>query len=249
MGRVAMSCEDLRRALPLLPGTHTDDQARARAHAAGCEACAELLVAYEADDQALSALREGERQAPAILDGFTASVMARIAAEQPRVALPPREAQVLRPVFGEGLRRVAAAAAVLLAVTLGVMSGRVDDAAPSPAPSEGLAAGPGAGASAGVELVSTGPTQAVPVGVPTTRPEPLPAPRRDRDLAPMPQRRRGPIVPVGQGQAPRGRTLGGANQPGAQGELLEAIEQFLPNLHRRMLKEFGDERGEREVRF
>src|SRR5690606_14859326 len=177
-------------------------------------------------------LQQAPRPAPAILDGFTASVMARIAEEEQKkkVALaassaPAREAEVLRPAFGA--RRLLAAAAVLLAVTLGVMSGR------TPAPV----------VESGPDLVSSRPTgvqPVVPVVSPTTSPDPLPAPKR-LDQAPMPQRRRGPIVPVGEGQ---GRSRGAG-----QGELLDAIEQFLPNLHRRMLKEFGDESGERKVRF
>lgn len=229
-----MSCDDLRQALPLLPGTHPDDEARVRAHAAACEACGELLRAYEGDERVLATLQQAPRPAPAILDGFTASVMARIAEEEQKkkkVALaassaPAREAEVLRPAFGAW--RLLAAAAVLLAVTLGVMSGR------TPAPV----------VESGPDLVSSRPTgvqPVVPVVSPTTSPDPLPAPKR-LDQAPMPLRRRGPIVPVGEGQR------GGARGAG-QGELLDAIEQLLPNLHRRMLRELGDERGEREVRF
>lgn len=236
MGRVAMSCDDLRQALPLLPGTHPDDEARVRQHALECGACADLLRAYEADDRVFGALQQGERKAPAVLDGFTASVMARIAAEPstraaPIVSPPTREAELLRPAFGEVVRRLAVAAAVLLAVTVGVMS-RSDSTAPAPQPQPDLVA----------NHTSEVTQPVVPVVSPTTSPDPLPAPRR-LDSAPMPQRRRGPIVPVGEGGARRGPA-----GPG-QGELLDAIEQFLPNLHRRMLKEFGDERGEREVRF
>ncbi len=251
MGRVAMSCDDLRQALPLLPGTHPDDEARLRAHAAGCSACGDLLRAYDVDDRVLSTLRQAERAAPAIMDGFTASLMAKLAEEdQTKVATPAvastpapaREAEILRPAFGESLRRLAVAAAVLLAVTVGVMSDRVDGPARAPGPVSTLPTAP-----APLELAEA--TQpVVPVMSPTTSPDPLPAPRRV-DAAPMPQRRRGPIVPVGEGAAGR-RDLGrGSRGAGGQGELLDAIEQFLPNLHRRMLKEFGDERGEREVRF
>lgn len=245
MGRVAMSCDDLRQALPLLPGTHPDDEARVRAHAVECEACGDLLRAYEGDGRVLSTLQQGERKAPPILDGFTASVMARIAEEQktraaPVVSVapattPPGEAELLRPAFG--LRQLAVAAAVLLAVAVGLSSGPVETPAPTPGPGQ-LAVRPD-----GSDTELTQPV--VPVMSPTTSPVPLPAPRRV-DAAPMPQRRRGPIVPVGEGS---GRDLGRGGRVPAQGELLDAIEQFLPNLHRRMLKEFGDERGEREVRF
>lgn len=235
MGRVAMSCEDVRQALPLLPGTHPDDAARVRAHAAGCGGCAELLEAFDADDRALSALRLAPASAP--LDGFTAEVMARLAAA-PREAEErrPGRAAILRPFAGhpalaEGLPRLAAAAAVLLAVAVGLLVG-----------------GP---AAVEPDLRATAPAPTPPrqqqtvVEVTPVAATPLAAPRRmplDRDPAPMPLRRRGPVVPVDEGR--RG-TRGGAGG----GELLEAIEEVLPDFHRRMLKQFGDGRNAREVRF
>ncbi|MCO5171018.1 MAG: hypothetical protein M9894_32240 [Planctomycetes bacterium] len=231
-----MSCEDVRQALPLLPGTHPDDAARVRAHAAGCGGCAELLEAYDGDDRALSALRLGAPAAP--LDGFTAQVMARIAQEERRPAAPPRPLEAAILPFGESLRRLAAAAAVLLAIAVGLLAGGppavepdLQATAPTPPPQQ----------QAPVEVtpVAQQPGQQL-----ATTPE-LAAPRRftlDRDPAPMPLRRRGPVVPVDEGRR-------GARGGQGGGELLEAIEEVLPDFHRRMMRQFGDGRQAREVRF
>ena len=246
MGRVAMSCDDVRQALPLLPGTDAEHAARVRAHAVACETCGELLRTFEADDRLLAAARL-DRRAPAVMDGFTAQVMARIADEQKRrpvavpapsvAATPPPAGIVLRPAF---FRALAAAAAVLVAVGVGLAS--------RPGPSSVLQDERPVGSPTFASATSPADEpRALPVDLAS---DPLPAPRLERDPAPMPLRaRRGPVVPVDQAstgrrdaRAPRGL---GASQ---QGDLFEYLEKVLPNLHQRMMKELGEEKG-REVRF
>lgn len=250
MGRVAMSCNDVRQGLPLLPGADPEHTARIRTHAAGCETCGELVRAYEADDRQLAAVKSDRRVPDGVLDGFTASVMAKIAEEQRKRVAAPASAPVasrqaapavggaiLRPSFGPWRFVAAAAAAVLLAVGVD-LSGALRGPAPAPL--------------ANAVDTPTTPSDvpgAAPLPVFTSNPgEALPAPARlERDPAPMPLRRRGgPIVPVDQG----GRRDGGRGGAGTgQQDLLNLIDEVLPNLHQRMLRQFGDEKEGREVRF
>lgn len=252
MGRVAMSCNDVRQGLPLLPGADPEHTARIRAHALACEACGELVRAYEADDRQLSAVKSDRRVPDGVLDGFTASVMARIADEQrKRVAAPAHVAPsqqavpvggvVLRPDFGAW--RLVAAVAAALVVAVGIdLSGGLGGGASGPAPLANavdatVAPGEGPGVVAPLPVFTSNPT--------STPAEALPAPARlERDPAPMPLRRRGPIVPVDQGGR-RGAGRGGAGQQ----DLMNLIDEVLPNLHQRMLRQFGDEKEGREVRF
>jgi hypothetical protein len=237
MGRVVMSCDDVRQALPLLPGTDVEHAARVRAHAVSCETCGELLRTFEADDRLLAAARL-DRRAPAVMDGFTASVMARLASEQRRVTpapavTPPAGGIVLRPVF---FRALAAAAAVLVAVGLGVST------RPGPVVSDEQTVRPSEFAVA----PRAGDDRLRPLPIVDVASDPLPAPRLERDPAPMPQRRRGgPVVPVDEGSR---RNAGRGRVPGQQGDLFDVLEKVLPNLHQRMMKELGEEQG-REVRF
>lgn len=248
MGRVAMSCNDVRQGLPLLPGADPEHTARIRAHALACETCGELVRAYEADDRQLSAVKSDRRVPDGVLDGFTASVMARIAEEQrKRVAAPasvpaspqavPAGGAVLRPDFGAWRLVAAVAAAVVLAVGIDLSGGL--SSGPTPAPLANaldttVAPGEGPGVGAPLPVFTSNPVEA------------LPAPARlERDPAPMPLRRRGgPIVPVDQG----GRRGGGRGAAGQQ-DLLNLIDEMLPNLHQRMLRQLGDEKEGREVRF
>jgi hypothetical protein len=248
-----MSCNDVRQGLPLLPGADPEHTARIRAHALACETCGELVRAYEADDRQLSAVKSDRRVPDGVLDGFTASVMARIAEEQrKRVAAPasvapssvaasPQAAPagaVLRPDFGAWRLVAAVAAAVVLAVGIDLSGGLGSGPTPAPlanAVDTTVAPGEGPG------------VVGAPLPVFTSNPvEALPAPARlERDPAPMPLRRRGgPIVPVDQG----GRRGGGRGAAGQQ-DLLNLIDEVLPNLHQRMLRQLGDQKEGREVRF
>jgi hypothetical protein len=171
MGRVVMSCEDVRQALPLLSGTSPDEAARVRAHALACEGCALLLRAYEQDDRVLAAA-SGARVAAPVMTGFTGELMARIAAEE-RVRRAPPLPLLLRPTVRAAM---AMAAAVLLTIALALSSDRAVEA-PAPPP----------------QVADRQPT----VGPPAVQIEALPAPRLDREQVPMPVRRgRGPVVPV-----------------------------------------------------
>lgn len=248
MGRVAMSCNDVRQGLPLLPGADPEHTARMRAHALACEACNDLVRAYEADDRQLSAVKSDRRVPAGVLDGFTASVMARIAEEQrKRVATPVAPASapmpsttelapavggaILRPSFGAWRLVAAVAAAVVIAVGIDLSGGLRGTTTPV----------------ANAVDPTTTPSEPAPLPTFVSTGEALPAPARlERDPAPMPLRRRGgPIVPVDQGGGRRDGRGGGAGQQ----DLLNLIDEVLPNLHQRMLRQFGDEKEGREVRF
>jgi hypothetical protein len=177
-----MRCEDVLRALPL---TVDADEGAIRVHASGCPECGELLAAYEADAEVLSAYRAATEPMPAVMDGFADAVMAAVAAEPRLAAAPEPEGVVLKPAFGGMSGLVALAAMTLLAIGLGIV----------------LSAGPGEPA----PVADKGPAPVAPTApvVAVADAEPLPAPRRE---APMPLRRRGRAgigVPVDGGRAPQ----------------------------------------------
>lgn len=218
-----MSCDDVRSTLPLLPGSHPDEAQRVQAHCATCDACAEVFAGFEADARLLGAARAAPRPAPAALDGFTASVMARIEAEKKRAPAP-----IVRfPTW----QAAAAAAALLLGVGVGLRG----EGAPAPAPVQPVAvASPIPAGDVTDKLI-------VPTDV-----APLPAPVREH--VPTPRRRpRGDVLPAGNG----GRTpgLSPGLPPGLRPEgIFEDLERILPELQRRMQP--PPARGDaREVKF
>jgi hypothetical protein len=211
MEREAMSCEVVREALPLLTGSDDSEAARVRTHVADCASCQELMESYQADEAALSALRAAQSDVPAgIMDGFSQGILDRIAHES--AARPRGEVVAFEDVRRSNLRWLAAAAAVLLAVTTAVVSRSSLEATPQPVVAE----------------------QAV---EPTASPEPmqlasdplapLPAPSV-RDDAPMPARRVNRAAPADVMPAGGGRPSMGAGNA----DLEELMRQALPGLQR-----------------
>ena len=223
-----MRCEDAHRALPLTCETSDDDAAAVRAHATGCGACALLLEAFEADDQALEALAAEPRELPPIMNGFADAVMAAVA-EEPRLAAAPAqpEGKVIKPVFGGASALMALAAMTLLAIGLGIVL---------------------SGDPTGSELLPTAqaPTPPVTPVVAQGDVEPLPAPRRAGE-APMPLRRRGRPgigVPVDGGRTPQ-------LPSGPLFDVLRDVQRAFPGgFNQRPPQRIPPLRpGEREVRF
>ena len=219
-----MRCEDVRRALPLSSGVPEEQRAWVQAHVSRCAECERQVVAYEADAQALAVYRGQREEAPAVMAGFADALMVRIA-EQPA----PVEAPILKPEFGERLGfagLVAAAAIILVAVALGMVLGN-STLGTQPVVADNEPRG----------VTPTAPVDApAVVEAPPAASQPLAAPRRTRDRAPMPRLRRG-IVPVGNG----------TQRPPLSNLLQRVFPNWSPNgLDRRVPPLHKDER---EVRF
>jgi hypothetical protein len=222
MEREVMLCEDVRRALPL-SGT-TPDERNARAHAEGCADCSELLAAYDSDARALKAYREGRESSVDLMAGFADAVMAHVASEP--VATAPQEAEIIKLEFNRFGVFLAAAAVLMLTVSLGLVLS--SPATPTRDP--------------GVFAVTPTPTDVVPEAPVAEVPgKSLSAPRRS-ESAPTPTRvrRRGVAMPAGGGQ-------GGS--PIA--DVLRDLQRVFPNwdpsgMDRRVPRLRV---GEREVRF
>ena len=216
-----MRCDDVRR---VAPSSDAAEQAAVRAHANGCLECEQLLEAYEADLEVLSALRDEPRALPPVMDGFADAVMKAVA-EEPRLAAAPEPAgEILRPSFGGLSGLVALAAMTLLAIGIGIVL--------SGAPQEGP------------PTARTPDPRPAPQVTPVANAEPLPAPRRATE-APMPLRRRAGIgVPVDGGRA--------AELPsGPLFDVLRDVQRAFPDgLNQRPPRRVPPLRpGEREVRF
>lgn len=226
MERVVMLCEDVRRALPL-SGTSPGER-DARNHAEGCAQCAEVLRAYDADARALKAFAKG-REMPTVMDGFADALMARLA-EEPAVATTAPRGEIIRPDFNRVGVFLAAAAVLMLTVSLGLALGSRDSArdpagfAVAPTPTEDV-------------------TPETPVAV--VPGEGLAAPRR-RDSAPTPTlvRRRGVAMPAG-GGARRG--MGSSSLFDALRDLQRVFPNWDPSGMDRRVPQLRS--GEREVRF
>ncbi|RMG17822.1 MAG: hypothetical protein D6731_03325 [Planctomycetota bacterium] len=223
------SCDEFRRALPL-PDDPGPDADALRTHALTCSACAGILSAYEADAQALRALREGPRDLPPAMEGFADAVLGAVAAERAERKAREPGGVVLRPVFGPAW--LAAAAVLLLGFGLAYVLG---SARSEPAP---RLAGPRPDPQGLGE--ERRPVVDRPLGEDSA---PLPAPRRVRHRAPAPLRRPG-IVPVDGGRP-------GTRLPLPLESMLRDVQRAFPNwspsgLDRRVppLRP-----GEREVRF
>jgi hypothetical protein len=230
----------------MLPGGDPEEAGRVRAHAAACEACAELLQAYDGDERMIAAARV-DRRAPVVLEGFTAQVMARIAEEERRPApvVAPAGVVIVGP-WTWARAGVAAAAAVLLIFALRAATGSGSDGQGPRLTAER----PDAPVVTPQVVVDDGDGPLLPA--PSGEVAPLPAPRLvggEHDPAPMPlrlRRRGADVVPVdGNGG---GRGTGGV--PGLeQDDLLDLMQKYLPQF--RGLRGPGAEDGAaaREVKF
>lgn len=211
MEREAMSCEVVRETLPLLSGADEAEASRVREHVAGCEPCRELMESYQADAVALGALRDAQQGAAPIMAGFTEDLFDRITHES---SAQPRGQVIAFEQRTSTMRWLAAAAAVLLIVTVGLIANvPVQPAGP------GSLAEQDAQPAASVEA---------PAPAPQLASEDLaPLPAVDADTAPMPRRRIGratnpEVLPAdGRGRGPRGARAV---------ELDEALQRMLPGL-------------------
>jgi hypothetical protein len=211
MEREAMSCEVVREALPLLTGSDDSEAERVRAHVSDCASCRELMESYQADEAALGALRAAQSEAPAgIMQGFSQGVLDRIAHES--AARPRGEVIALEDVRRSNLRWLAAAAAVLLAVTTAVVSRSPLEPALEPVVAE-------------QPVTPTATPADVQIAAEPLAPLPAPAVRDD---APMPARRVGRAAPADVMPAGGGRSPMGAGSA----DLEELMRQALPGLQR-----------------
>ena len=222
-----MWCDEVREALPLLadlPDLGEAERAEIRAHAAGCPGCAELLRAYEADEQAFAALRRAPRSAP--LAGFADGVMARLAELGPAAPLPvlavaEPEARLIK--LGSWPAVAGLAAALLLSLGLLIATPR------TPLPEPGVAQvrpTPAPTIEPGFAVAQEPVREPIQVTSPerTGPPERVPMPRRlSRPRSPA--REGSDVVPVDRGS--RRRTP--AELPP---EMKELLERMAPQLQR-----------------